>query len=164
MKSNFASLQELVNEMQTLQASQEEETSRLRRRLGWLESRRREFFDTVAVNSSDFDTRRKLEETERQLEEIHGLLGRAEVDLKSALVELRQRIIDARNEELTRLEQENKALRQRKSEIHNELLPEAQARVTTLLEEEDRLGQRAEEINRCIRELNHIDLPSSQFA
>lgn len=164
MKSHFSSLQELINEMQSMQASQEEETARMRRRLTWLESRRREFFEVVAVNSSDFDTRRKLEETERQLEEIHGLVARAEIDLKSAMVELRQRIIEVRNEELTRLEQESKALRQRKTEIHNELLPEAQARVTALREEEDRLSQRGEEINRRIRDLNQLDLPTTQVA
>ena len=64
--------------------------------------------------------------------------------MRASLHELRQpdhRVM--RNDELTRLEQENKALRQRKAEIHNELLPEAQARVATLREEEDRLGVRS---------------------
>lgn len=164
MKSSFSTLQELLNELHATQASQEEEATRLRRRQAWLESRRREFFDVVAVNSSDFETRRKLEETEHQLEEVHGLLIRAEVDLKATLAGLRHKIIELRNEELCRLEGENKAVRQRKAEIHGELLPEAMARVASLQEEEERLNQRSEEIIRRIRELNQIDLPTTQVA
>ena len=164
MKQNYSSLQELITEMQTMQTSHEEESTRLRRRQAWLEGRRREYFDGVSTNSSDFDTRRKLDETERQLEEIHGQLSRAEQELRAALTEMRQRVIDMRNEELTRLEQERKAMTQRKAEIHNELLPEVMARVTALREEEDRLGQRGEEITRRIRELNLLDLPTTQVA
>jgi chromosome segregation ATPase len=164
MKASYTSLQELIAEMQSRQANQEEEMGRLRRRQAWLETRRREFFDVVTVNSSDFEMRRRLEETEQQLEEIHGQIARAESELKVALQGLRQRMIDLRNEELTRLEQESKAMRQRKTEIHNELLPEALGRVTALREEEDRLNQRSEEINRRIRELNQLDLPTTQVA
>jgi chromosome segregation ATPase len=164
MKTSYSSLQELITEMQTRQAAQEEEMARLRRRQTWLETRRREFFDVVTVNSSDFETRRRLEETEEQLEEIHGQISRAEAELKLALQGLRQRVIELRNEELTRLEQESKAMRQRKAEIHNELLPAAQGRVTALREEEDRLSQRNEEITRQIRELNQLDLSTTQVA
>lgn len=164
MKSSFTMLQELLNEMQATQTLQEEEATRLRRRQAWLEGRRREFFDTVTANSSDFETRRKLEDTEHQLEEIHGLLIRAEIDLKTALAGMRQRVIELRNDELARLEGENKAVRQRKAEIHGELLPEAVARVAALQEEEERLNQRSEEIIRRIRELNQIDLPTTQVA
>jgi len=164
MKSNGSTLQEMINDMQALQSSQEEETVRLRRRLASLESRRRELFEAVTVNSGDFDTRRKLEETERQHEEIHGLLSRAEGDLRAALQEIRQKILELRNEELTRLEQENKALRARKTEIHNELIPDATARVAALREEEESLTQRGEEIARRTRELNQLDLPNTQVA
>ena len=164
MKPNDSTLQEMISEMQALQSSQEEETARLRRRLAWLESRRRELFDAVTADSGDFDARRKLEETERQLEEIHGVLARAEGDLRAALPEIRQKILELCNEELTRLERENKALRARKTEIHNELLPEATARMAALLEEEERLTQQIEEIARRIRELNQLDLPNTQVA
>lgn len=162
MKSNFAAIQELMNEMQALQASQEEETSRLRRRLSWLETRRREFFDIIQTNSGDYDTMHKLEETEKQREEVRDLLAQAESDLKAALMDLRQKLISTRNEELTNLEQERKALAQRKAEIHTELLPEAMARVTALHEEEQLLAQRSEEITRSIRLLNQMELPSTQ--
>ena len=164
MKSNDITLQEMINELQAIQSSQEEETARLRRRLASLESRRRELFEVVTVNSGDFDTRRKLEETENQREEIRGLLARAEGDLRAALQEIRQKILELRNEELTRLEQENKALRARKTEIHNEILPEATARVGALREEEERLTQRGEEITRRIRELDQLELPNTQVA
>ena len=164
MKSNHSTLQELISEMQTMQASQEEETTRLRRRLAWLEGRRREFFDAVALNSGDFDTRRKLEETERQMEEIQATLAHVESDLRASLPEIRQRIIELRNEELTRLEEESKALRVHKQEIHGELLPEASARVASLHEEEDRLAQRGEEIARRIRDLDQLELPNTQVS
>ena len=49
MKSNFTSLQEMVGEMQAMQASRRKRrAARMRRRLAWLESRRRELFDLVA--------------------------------------------------------------------------------------------------------------------
>ena len=162
MNPHPANLQELLGELQNLQGTQEEETTRLRRRVGWLESRRRELFDTVALNSSDFETRRKLEETERQLADLQQSLGRTESELKESMQDIRQRVIALRNEELTRLEQEVKALRQRKDEIHNELLPEAMNRLNTLKEEEDRLAQRVEEASRRMRELNKIELPTTQ--
>jgi glycyl-tRNA synthetase beta subunit len=164
MNQHPSNLQELLGELHTLQGAQEEETTRLRRRVSWLESRRRELFDTVSLNSSDFETRRKLEETERQLADLQQLLGRTESELKESMQDIRQRIIALRNEELTRLEQEAKALRQRKDEIHNELLPEAMSRVSTLQEEEDRLAQRIEESSRRMRELNKIELPTTQVA
>jgi hypothetical protein len=105
-----------------------------------------------------------LDETERQLQEIRDLLARAELDLKASLQEIRQRVLEMRNGELSRLEQESKALRQRKTEIHGELLPEALAREASLREEEERLTQRNEEIARRIRELNQLDLPTTQIA
>ena len=115
-----------------MQAAHDEEKERLRRRLSWLEGRQRELFEIVASNSSDFEIRRKLEDTEKEQHEIHGLLGRTDSEHRATLQEKRQRILVLRNEELTRLEQEAKALRQRKSEIHSELLPEAKACVASL--------------------------------
>lgn len=164
MTLNHTNLNELLNELQALQNTQEEETTKIRRRLAWLESRRRELFDTVALNNSDFETRRKLEDTENQLLELQQALSRTEADLKSGLQEVRQRIIAMRNEELTRLEQEVKALRGRRDEIHNELLPAAQNRVAELMEEETKLGQRTDDLSRRIRDLNQLDLPTSQVA
>lgn len=164
MKQDQTSLQELLSSLQNLQSTQVEETGKLRRRLDWLETRRREFFNIVSQSGSDFESRRKLEETEQQLEEIHTLLTRADQELKEELREVRSRILELRNEELAKLEQEAKAVRQRRDEIHNVLLPEAQSRVSTLAEEEARLQQRNEELSRRIRELTKLDLPSSQVA
>lgn len=157
-------LQELLNSMQSLQSAQEEETQRLRRRLTWLEGRRREFYEILAQSGSDFESRRKLEETEQQLEQMQEMLARTESELREALADVRGRIITLRNEELARLEREAKLLRARRDEIHGTLLPEAKSRVTALQEEEDRTVQRTEEIARRIRELNQIDLPTTQVA
>lgn len=162
MKSNSIMLQELFNEIQSMQAAHEEEKERQRRRLAWLEGRRRELYEVVAVNSSDYDTRRKLDDTEKEQHEIHGLMARSEAEHRTTIQEKRQSILIMRNDELSRLEQESKALRQRKAEIHTELLPEAQARVSSLREEEDRLVQRHEEIARRIRDLNQLELPTTQ--
>jgi chromosome segregation ATPase len=156
-KSTPSELQELITQMQALQTRQQEETVRLRRRLEWLENRRREFFEIMTANSSDVANRRKLEETERQVDEIQALLTQSETELKSSMQEIRQRIIALRNEELTRLEEETRLLRERKDQIRNKLLPTAVSRVNALQEEEGKLGQRFEELNRRIRELNELD-------
>ncbi len=156
-------IQELMSEMQNLQATQEEETGKLRRRLAGLESRRREFFDVVANNSSDFEMRHKLEEAENQLLETQQMLSRAETELKANLQDFRTRILALRNEELARLEQESKSLRQRKNEIHTELLPAAMARANVLQEEERNLTLQVEELSRRMRDLNQMELPTTQM-
>jgi chromosome segregation ATPase len=159
-----AELHELLNEMQSLQANQEEEMDRLRRRLTWLEGRRREFYEIISHNSADLETRRKLEDVERQHDDIQALLAQADQDLKRALREIRERILNLRNEELTRIEQEIKALRARRDEIRNQLLPEVMARAAALQEEDARLTARNEELLRRSRSLDAMDLPTSQVA
>lgn len=159
-----AELHELLNEMQSLQANQEEEMDRLRRRLTWLEGRRREFYEIISHNSADLETRRKLEDVEQQHDDIQALLAQADQDLKRALREIRERILNLRNEELTRIEQEIKALRARRDEIRNQLLPEVMARAAALQEEEARLTVRNEELQRRSRSLDAMDLPTSQVA
>lgn len=157
--SSSSNLHELIAEMQQLQASQEEETNRLRRRLSWLESRRREFFDLVSQNNSDMETRRKLDETEKQLDQIQSTLNQSEADLKKVLREIRQRILEMRNQELSRLEEETKLLRQRKETIHQEEMPEVMARLSALKEEETTIDQQIEELARRMRDLSTIDMP-----
>jgi archaellum component FlaC len=150
-------LHELIAQMKSLQVQQQEETNRLRRRLDWLEGRRREFFEIMTADASDLENRRKLEETERQVDEIQALLAQSDTDLKKVMEEIRQRILALRNEELARLENEARTLRDRKELIRNRLLPAAVARVGSLQEEESKLGQRCEELNRRIRELDELD-------
>jgi chromosome segregation ATPase len=157
-KSTPTELQELIARMQALQAQQQEETNRLRRRLEWLEQRRREFFEIMTANASDLENRRKLEETERQVDEIQALLSQSDSELKSSMQDIRHRIISLRNEELTRLETESRKLRERKEQIRNHLLPTAMERVGSLQEEDRKLGRRFDDLNRRIRELNELDL------
>ncbi|HOE97919.1 MAG TPA: hypothetical protein PLS90_07985 [Candidatus Sumerlaeota bacterium] len=151
-------LQGLITEMRAIQETQETETSRLRQRLSWLESRRQEFYNLVASDNGSVDTRRKLEETDRQIERMQSTLNRAESDLKQSLLEIRQRIIALLNEEMALLEEQLKELRRRKNEIHHELLPEATARVTRLHEEESQLDQQIEEVVKRLSALANFDV------
>ena len=157
IKSQSAALQDLIAQMQALQAKQQEETLRLRRRLEWLESRRREFFEIMAANASDLENRRKLAETERQTDEMQKLLAQSDAEIKAAMAEIRQKILALRNEELTRLEEEARIARERKERIKNRLLPNALSRVGALQEEEAKLNHRTEELARRIRELHVLD-------
>lgn len=164
MYKDHKSLQELLNDLQSLQNAQAENTGKLRRKLEWLEARRKEFFNAVSQTSSDFESRRKLEDTEGLLEEARQQLAQSELEMREALREVREQILELRNEELEKLEQEARNARQRRDEVHSTLLPAAQARVAALLEEERRLGLRNEEIARRIRDLNEMDFRTSQVA
>ena len=150
-------LQELINSMQAMQSAQEEETTRLRRRLQWLETRRREFFDILAQQGSDPDTIRKLDDTEQQLENMNQMLTKVETELKQSLLEIRQRILDLRNQELVRIQQEREAIRKRRENIRTQLLPQAQNRVALLMEEDAAGRQQDGELQRRMEELSRLD-------
>jgi hypothetical protein len=156
-RSKPSELQDLIARMQSLQTQHREENQRLRRRLEWLESRRREFFEVMTANASDQENRRKLDDAERQIDELQATLTQADAGLKSSLQEIRQRILVLRNEELTRLEDEGRSLRERREHIRIRLLPAAQARVSALQEEEGKLEKRFDDLSRRIRELNELD-------
>ena len=152
-------LQELINEMQTMQAAQEDAIARMRARVEWLEARRREFYEILNKSSADLETRRKLEDIENQLDEIQKTLARSDEDLKSSLKEIRKRILSIRNDRMSEIEGRTKVLRQRREEIRTVLLPEATARVATLNEEDAQLFTQIEEMTRQLRDLDQIEMP-----
>ncbi|MCE5229557.1 FUSC family protein [bacterium] len=151
------SLQELLNSMQNTQAAHEEESVKLRRRVQWLEARRREFFAILSQGSSDPETVRKLDETEQQLQEIHQLLGRVESELKQSQMEIKQRILEVRGEEMARIQAERERIRVRRDKIRNQLLPQALNRVERLQEEEASIAQEDAELARRLRGLGQFD-------
>lgn len=150
-------LQDLLNSMQTVQSAQEEEAVRLRRRVQWLEARRREFFDILSRSGSDPETVRKLDETEKQLEEMHQTLGKVESELKASQMEIRQRILDVRAEEMARIQAERERIRMRRDKIRNQLLPHALNRVQSLQEEDAAIAQQDADMQRRLRELSQLD-------
>lgn len=154
-------LHELINEMQSMQAEQEDAIARMRARVEWLETRRREFYELLTKSSADLETRRKLEEIENQLDEIQKTLAKAEEDLKTALKEIRTRILGIRNERMSEIERKTKALRQRREEIRTALLPEAQARIAKLGEEDTQLQAQIDELTRQLRELDQLEMPTT---
>ena len=154
-------LQELINEMQTMQAAQEDAIARMRARVEWLEARRREFYEILNKSSADLETRRKLEDIENQLDEIQKTLARSDEDLKSSLKEIRKRILSIRNDRMSEIEGRTKVLRQRREEIRTVLLPEATARVATLNEEDAQLFTQIEEMTRQLRDLDQIEMPTT---
>jgi hypothetical protein len=164
MSDNIDTLQEMIGDMQAMQAAQEAETQRLRRRLQWLENRRREFFNIVAQNGSDQESCRKLDETEQQLAEINQMLLQGEADLKQSLIELRRQILDLRNQELSRIERKRDQIRSRRDKIRGVLLPEAQKKINRLQEEDTTLVQKDQELQQRMRMLIELDQFTSEVA
>lgn len=164
MKIDLAPLHELLAKMQNLRESQQEQIQNMRRRLNWLEQQRRELFNTLATETNDQQVRHKLDSIEQQSAELQSLLGDAERDLAQSLRDIRQRIMNLRNEKLTAMEDHLKQVRARREQLHSRLLPEAQARVSALQEEEDRLTQQCNEISRRIQALNRFDTDTTEVA
>lgn len=154
-------LQDLVNTLQAMQSSCEDEAIKLRRRVQWLDARRREFFSILSQSGSDPDIVRKLDETEKQIEEIHGVLGRIEGELKQSQMEFRQKILKVRDEEMSRIQAERERIRQRREKIRN-LLPQAINRVERLQEEDNSITQEDAELQRRLRELGALDQFTSE--
>jgi hypothetical protein len=164
MLDNTATLQELLNFMQRMQSDQADENELLKRRLIQLEGKRHELIDHVSSNIPDDEYRHKLDETEKQLKQTRKTLLDSENNLRTTLADLRQRILKTANDELTRLENENRELRQRREAIQHQLFPEIRERLTRLEEEESDLNERSEAIGRRIRELSTIDLEKNEVA
>ncbi|MEN6626680.1 MAG: hypothetical protein ABFD69_10685 [Candidatus Sumerlaeia bacterium] len=150
-------LQDLVNSLSAMQSSHEEEALKLRRRVQWLEGRRREFFGILSQSGSDPETVRKLDETEKQLEEMHQVLTKVEGELKQSQVEIRQKILEVREEEMARIQAERERIRQRREKIRNQLLPTALNRVERLQEEDSAIAQQDAELQRRLRDLGQFE-------
>ena len=110
MLDDTTTLHNLLNFMQEMQSDQAGKNDLMKRRLALLEEKRRELFEHITSSSPDDESRRKLEETENQLEQTRKNLLESEGELRATLTELRQRILKMTNDELTRLETENREI------------------------------------------------------
>lgn len=164
MSQSMKTIQEMLGQQELLDLEQGAEMGRRRQRYAQLDDRRKVLLEQVTRDGRDMGTRQKLDETEVQLERLHAEISEHEAGQREARRTIRQRIFDLRNEELSRLEEQARQLRQRRQLVHTELLPEAQRRVEALLDEEAGLLHQLDEIARCTTALNGIDLKSIQVA
>lgn len=158
MSDQAHNILDVLTQMELLQTEQAEECARLKARIQSLEESSRKLYEVISHDNNDHESRRRLTKTEEQLHDTRRRLQKLDTELKGDLRRIRQQVFDLRNDELATLEDEMRQLRQRRTEIQKQLLPEALSRVDALHEEESELDKHLAELSSRSEELNRLDL------
>lgn len=155
---NLKKLLEQINEYEEFQALRLEEAKRFEERLEILQKARNEAFDLVASNNANDVAHLKLDEDDVKIAALKKTAQAYQHKTQSLLHSMRTKILQIQEKANETLQADLEKNHETQLRLKKNLIPKAEARLTSLLEKEIRVKDSLKRIRKESRKVSRLNL------